>query len=96
MSTKSEIAINLLCGRPAHCHDAHTNGNAYVLHETTICSRNPDGTYTFNWGGFYTATTASHMNAILAGMNAPFRVSYAQARDSRATTFTTNADGVLQ
>lgn len=96
MSTKAETATNFLRGRPARCHNAHTNGNVYVLHETTICSRNENGTYTFNWGGFYTRTTASHMNAILAGRHAPFRVSYAEARNTGATAFTINVDGVLQ
>jgi hypothetical protein len=35
-----------------------------------------------DWGGFYTKTTASHMNAVLKAYGSSRRVSYAKARDN--------------
>ena len=65
--------------------------NEYRLHGNVIASFYPDEgkrTVTFDWCGWYTPTTAAHMNEILRAMGSTIRVSYSQARNSGATTFT--------
>ena len=63
--------------------------NEYRLHGNVIASFNPgERTITFDWCGWYTPTTAAHMNEILRAVNSGMRVSYAQARDSGAVSFT--------
>ena len=61
-------------------------GDVYTLHQSPIAVHEKDSVVFF-WHGYYTPTTASHMNAILKALGASFRVSYAQARDTGATTF---------
>jgi hypothetical protein len=88
MATIDQVARAFINGQTAKCHNATTSGTEYKLHNTVI-ARKVDGGIEFNWGGFYTTTTASHMNAVIKaayGCGAK-RVSYAQARNSKATTF---------
>jgi hypothetical protein len=66
--------------KPFKCHNAATNGTEYVLHSTIIAYYNNKGNLVTNWGGYYTRTTASHLNAILKAFGSSRRVSYAQAR----------------
>ena len=61
------------------------------LHGNVVASFYPDEgkrTVTFNWCNWYTPTTAARINEILRAMNSGMRVSYAQARDSGAVSFT--------
>jgi hypothetical protein len=58
----------------------------YRLHNNVIASMDDQGLVTMNWCGWYTTTTANHMNAILEELGA-YRVSYAKARDAGTTTF---------
>ena len=73
-------------GQPGACHNARTDGSKYVLHESPIAVRQGDAVV-FHWHGFYTKSTANHMNHILRAFGAEFRVSFAQARDKRETHF---------
>lgn len=84
--TKTEIAKAFAQREPGRCHNAHTDGSTYVLHESPIATWVGDQVQ-FYWHGHYTTTTASHMNGILRAIGASFRVSYAAARDSKATHF---------
>lgn len=84
--TKEETARAFVAGRPGRCHNAHTDGTTYTLHTSPIAVRVGDQIQ-FYWHGYYTVTTASHMNAVLKALGASFRVSYAAARDSSATHF---------
>lgn len=86
MSKISEVAQAFAEGRNAHCHNARTDGSGYFLHRTMIAVHHKDGGVTLNWGGYYTPTTANHMNAVLRAMGINRRVSYAQARDAGHTT----------
>ena len=74
-------------------HEA--NGvTAYELHGNRIASFDDNATprvIRFDWCGWYTPTTAAHMNEILRAAGAGVRVSYAQARDNGATTFEVQA-----
>jgi len=60
----------------------------YDLHGNTIARITGACSIAFDWCGWYTPTTAAHMNEILKAAGSNMRVSYAQARDSGATTFT--------
>jgi hypothetical protein len=82
MSTIEQTAQAFVNGKSAHCHNAHTDGQRYTLHRTIIVYRNEQGQLVTDWGGFYTKTTASHMNAVLKAFGSARRVSYAKARDS--------------
>ena len=84
--TKTDMAWRFINRKPARCHNAHTDGTVYVLHESPI-AKWVDDQVQFYWHGYYTKTTASHMNEILRALGAGFRVSYAAARDSKATHF---------
>lgn len=84
--TKDELAKAFAARKPGKCHNATTDGDVYTLHDSPIAHRT-GAAVVFYWHGFYTPTTASHMNAILKALGAPFRVSYAQARKEGATTF---------
>lgn len=84
--TKTEIAKAFAGRKPGHCHNAQTDGSVYVLHRSPIAKWVGDQVQ-FYWHGFYTPTTASHMNEILKALGASFRVSYAAARDNNATHF---------
>lgn len=55
--------------------------NEYRLHGNVIARLLPaDGSIEFNWCGWYTPTTANHMNAILRAGGRSIRVSYARYR----------------
>ena len=82
--TKTELAKAFVQGRNGMCHNATTDGQTYFLHGHPIVVK--DGLrYVFYWHGFYTMTTASHMNAVLKVLGANIRMSYAAARDAKAT-----------
>jgi len=84
--TKQATARAFVAGRAARCHNASTDGARYTLHKSDI-ARKEDGKIVFDWCGFYTATTASHMNAILRELPGSPRVSYAAAREGLHGTF---------
>ena len=84
--TKDELARAFVARKPGKCHNASTGGDVYTLHKSPIAVHEGNAVVFF-WHGYYTPTTASHMNAILKALGASFRVSYAQARDTGATTF---------
>jgi hypothetical protein len=92
MTTRQQTADAFAAGRPARCHNAATDGRTYRLHGHAIATRDATGAITFDWCGWFTTTTAAHMNAILAALKVPGqRVSYAAARDGKAPrVFTIN------
>lgn len=81
-----EVARSFVAGERCRAGNAHTDGQAYYLHENPIVVKN-GGKYTFYWFGYYTQTTARHMNNVLSALDAPFRVSYAEARKNQAVAF---------
>ena len=90
-------------GESAHCRNARTNGQQYLLHGNLIAaitraSEPEDDTISFDWCRYYTPTTTSHMNAILKAAGSSVngrRLSYADARDTCATTFKVAVGGDL-
>lgn len=86
MSTIRGCAQAFLKGKSASCHNAATDGKRYMLHGHTIAEKY-DHAISFNWCGWYTVTTANHMNTILKEMDADFRVSYSRDRNLGIVTF---------
>ena len=72
------VAKAFVAGKPAKCHNADTNGKRYRLHASDIVTKQPDGSYLFDWCGYHTRTTAAHMNEVLSALGASRRVSYAR------------------
>jgi hypothetical protein len=87
MATKAQVAAAFASRLVASCHNAQTSAGIYQLHGHTIAKWDQghkcEGVefIKLSWCGFYTLTTASHMNEILKALGAPVRVSYARARD---------------
>lgn len=88
MATVKDVARAFIEGRTAKCHNAWTDGTEYVLHRTTIARKLDADLIEFDWGGWWTPTTANHINTLLAAFGLPDRVSYAQARDRNESRFT--------
>jgi hypothetical protein len=84
MATRQQTADAFAQQRSARCHNATATATFYRLHGHAIATRDATGAVTFDWCGWFTVTTAAHMNAILRAMNVPQRVSYAAARDGKA------------
>jgi len=64
------------------------SGTEYLLHGNRICRKGDAGNALhFDWCGWYTPTTANHMNAILRAAGKDIRVSYSQARKAGVTQF---------
>ena len=84
--TRQSTADAFAQGVPGKCHNAMTDGQTYMLHGHAIAVKQ-GGDVVFYWHGFYTRTTAAHMNDILRAINADFRVGHARARDTAQTHF---------
>ena len=86
MSTVKQVAEAFVGSKVARCGNATTDGITYRMHGNIIAIDTPEG-IVFNWFGWYTPTTANHMNEILRAMGAQIRVSASQAKKSGQTTF---------
>ncbi|MGL4649734.1 MAG: hypothetical protein ACRC1H_10030 [Caldilineaceae bacterium] len=84
MSTIQQAAQAFANAKPASCHNAKTDGTAYWLHGHAIAERQ-DNALVIDWCGWYTPTTANHMNNVLKALGIDRRVSYAQARNAGDT-----------
>lgn len=83
--TRQSTADAFAQGVPGKCHNATTDGQTYWLHRHPIVVKE-GGRYVFYWHGFYTRTTAAHMNEVLKALGVRFaHMSYAAARDAKAT-----------
>lgn len=84
--TKTLIAHAFAGGYNGTCHNAVTDGQTYWLHGHPIAVKEGDSVV-FYWHGYYTKTTASHMNGLLKALGAPIRVSHSAAAKAKATHF---------
>ena len=86
-----DVARAFAYGYSDRCHNATTDGRGYRLHGSLIAYRKvtEDGkvVVVFQWCGWYSHTTANHMNHILDAIGADKHVSYASARDNGVTKF---------
>ena len=85
MATKAQTAAAFASKLVASCHNAQTGAGIYQLHGYTIAKwetldfgNGPEEVIRLLWCGWYTPTTASHMNEILKALDVPMRVSYAR------------------
>lgn len=85
--TVQSVADAFAQGRLEKCHNAVSTGSTYLLHGNCIAKKRPCGRVELDWCGYYTSTTARHLNAILKAYGQPFRVSYAKARQEGQTSF---------
>jgi hypothetical protein len=84
MTTRYQTALAFARRESASCHNARTDGTEYRLHGHCIARRYPEhGVIRFDWCGWFTPTTAAHMNDILRALGICMRVSYAQVRDGK-------------
>lgn len=83
---KQQLAKAFVAGDSGACHNATTDGSRYLLHGHAIAVKEGKSVVFF-WHGYYTMTTASHMNEVLKALGAPFRIGYANARDAKQTHF---------
>jgi len=65
-----DVAEAFLKGRSAKVENAKTDGQTYWLHGHPIAKRTPQGVQ-YDWCGWYTATTANHLNHIRAALPFP-------------------------
>jgi hypothetical protein len=88
-----KVARAFINGQSATCNNSKTDGMTYWLHGHIIAQKREQG-FILNWCGWYTRTTANHMNYILAAAGKNVRVSYAEARDYGVISehFTSNGE----
>lgn len=93
---KAQLAHAFASGQSkGSCHNARIDADTYYLHGSAIARVDRvNMVVTGNWCGYYTATTASHLNAIIKALRQQSslvvsdNVSYAQARNTNTTELT--------
>ena len=89
--TVKQVAEAFAAGKKAKCNNASTDGNSYLLHGKQIAVKSPvTGDVLANWCGYYTVTTANHLNKIAAAIGSPYPVSRKFHRDNQVTSFNLN------
>lgn len=87
MTTRQQVAEAFAAGKSAKCHNAKTDGRNYWLHGNLIATRGDAGNaISFDWCGWFTPTTAAHMNEIFTALGMRRYVSYAMARDGKTAS----------
>jgi len=79
MATIRDVALDFASGRSSKCHNASTDGMRYTLHRSIIAKWACED-LVIDWCGWYTPTTANHINAILDACLIGQHVSYADAK----------------
>ena len=93
---RAEVAKAFIQGIKGWSGNAVTDGTTYMLHGHTIATKyGMPGKWVvvFEWCGWYTMTTANHMNEILKAGGAPFRVGYSSAKKAGMTKFEVALEG---
>lgn len=75
-----EVAKAFANKKPLTVGNASTDGNTYQLFGNTIAYR-VGGSVIIDWCGYYTTSTARHLNNLAQALDADMRFSFAQARD---------------
>ena len=86
MTTVKQVAEAFASGKKAKCHNAETDGQSYWLHGSCIAYKDSRWV-TGNWCGFYTATTANHLNKIADAIGSKNHFSYSSAKLNSVRTF---------
>ena len=80
--TIEHVAKQFVEGKQGKCHNSTTDGTTYWLHGHPIARKVEGGSVIISWCGWYTRTTASHLNAVAQAYGSDKRFSYAQAREA--------------
>lgn len=73
-------------GKPASSHNSKTDGQSYWLHGNKIAEKGINGSVIIHWCGWYTRTTANHLNYIAKAYGYNRRFSAKLAEDSNTST----------
>jgi hypothetical protein len=79
-----QVAQAFAAGKKLSVGNASTDGETYQLFGNTI-ARRVNGSVIIDWCGWYSVSTARHINNIANAIGSPKRVSYAQAREGGHT-----------
>lgn len=82
MATIQQVAEAFAKGLTAKSHNSSTNGTAYYLHGHRIAEKVDAHHVRFDWCGWYTPTTANHMNYLLRAIGSQIKVSWSQRHES--------------
>lgn len=80
------VAKAFMQGKPATSHNSKTDGSSYWLHGNKIAQKGIEGSVIINWCGWYTPTTANHLNHIAKAYNWDKRFSRKIAQDNNIST----------
>lgn len=97
-----QLATNFVNLKHGKCHNASSSSGNYQLHQTRIARiddlRKPS-IISFDWGRYYTRTTANHMSAILTAYGRKYGIykglSYASHRDRGIHQFWMTLEGIV-
>lgn len=71
-----QVAEAFASGQVTKCHNARTDGQSYWLYGNKIAFKSPTtGDVMADWCGYYTVTTANHLNHIVDAIKSSFKVS---------------------
>ena len=80
------VAQAFMQGKPATSHNSKTDGSSYWLHGNKIAEKGIGGSVIIHWCGWYTPTTANHLNHISKVYSCNRRFSAKMAKDSNTST----------
>jgi hypothetical protein len=80
------VATAFMQGKTATSHNSKTDGVSYWLHGNKIADKTDTGSVIINWCGWYTRTTANHLNHIAKTYNWTHRFSAKMAKDNNKST----------
>jgi hypothetical protein len=84
--TIDQVAEAFISGQRAKSHNSETDGKTYWLHGNDIAQKGVLGSVIINWCGWYTPTTANHLNSIAKAYGVSHRFSRKLAQDSDIST----------
>jgi hypothetical protein len=103
--TIADIATKFInSSKEAKLGNVRIISNQYVLYSTVIMTKHgnyeTNGVMWLNWGGYYTTTTANHLNKILKAYGKRWgnhqRVSYANHRDQSIRGVRVTPRGIIE
>lgn len=80
------VAQAFMQGKPATSHNSKTDGVSYWLHGNKIAEKGYKGSVIIHWCGWYTRTTANHLNHIAKAFGHMRRFSAKVAKDYNVST----------
>lgn len=84
--TIDQVAEAFIKGQRAQSHNSKTDGQTYWLHDNNIARKGAGGSVIINWCGWYTPTTANHLNSIAKAYGVNHKFSRKLAQDNNIST----------